>query len=87
MKTGQLMKTAILYSMKNSKTALTPISKFKIEVKAVAILKNLALSYFPRGQPPKYLRRNSVSQSSSGWSRSGATALQAPGMLIGIALC
>ena len=44
-------------------------------------IQNLALSYFPRGQPPKYLRRYSVSQSSSGWSRSGATALLAPGML------
>ncbi len=42
---------------------------------------NLALSYFSGRLPSEYLRRYSVSLSSSGWGRSGSTGLKAPGIL------
>ncbi len=45
---------------------------------------NLALSYFPAWLPKEYLRRNNVSLSSSGGSRSGAIMLEAPGMKLNL---
>ena len=50
-------------------------------ISKVFLLKmNLALSYFSRRLPSKYLRRGNVSLSSSGWNRSGTIALVAPGI-------
>ena len=40
--------------------------------------RSLALSYFPDGLPQRYRRRDSVSQPSSGWGRSGSTMLETP---------
>ncbi len=71
------------YKILNDAQCKYPFAHF-IKRKGVELVekRNLALSYFPRELPPKYLRRDSVSQSSSGWNRSGPTALLAPGMLV-----